>query len=67
MSKHCTLAVRKHIYTALAVFIWSESTTMAPQITLFVHGITPNPPKVAILLEELGIDYAVENRVGTAH
>ncbi|GJJ08951.1 hypothetical protein Clacol_003171 [Clathrus columnatus] len=27
------------------------------QITLFHHGIAPNPPKVAILLEELGISY----------
>ncbi|GJJ07954.1 hypothetical protein Clacol_002161 [Clathrus columnatus] len=30
---------------------------MSPQITLFHHGVAPNPPKVAILLEELGISY----------
>lgn len=36
---------------------------MAPKITLFAHGLTPNPPKVAILLEELGVEYAVESRV----
>ncbi|KIJ51477.1 hypothetical protein M422DRAFT_244640 [Sphaerobolus stellatus SS14] len=33
---------------------------MAPKVTLFAHGnIVPNPPKVAILLEELGVEYAV--------
>ncbi|GJJ07953.1 hypothetical protein Clacol_002160 [Clathrus columnatus] len=30
---------------------------MSPQVTLFHHGLAPNPPKVAILLEELGISY----------
>ncbi|GJJ09228.1 hypothetical protein Clacol_003450 [Clathrus columnatus] len=28
-----------------------------PQVTLFYHGLAPNPPKVAILLEELGVSY----------
>jgi len=36
---------------------------MAPQITLFAHGQAPNPPKVAILLEQLKIDYTVVTRV----
>lgn len=31
---------------------------MAP-ITLYGHGPTPNPSKVAILLEELGLPYKV--------
>jgi len=35
---------------------------VAPQVTLFGHSPTPNPPKVAILLEELGIDYVVDVR-----
>ena len=37
---------------------------MVPQITLFGHlGVGPNPPKVAILLEELNVDYAVKQLV----
>ncbi|KAF8583243.1 glutathione S-transferase [Ramaria rubella] len=28
-----------------------------PKVTLFVHGIGPNPLKVAILLEELNVEY----------
>jgi len=35
---------------------------MAPQVTLFVHGRAPNPPKVAIFLEELGVEYAVVSK-----
>ena len=38
---------------------------MSPQITLFAHGIAPNPPKVAILLEELNVEYAIVERVGS--
>ncbi|GJJ09219.1 hypothetical protein Clacol_003441 [Clathrus columnatus] len=30
---------------------------MSAQVTLFHHGTAPNPPKVAILLEELGVSY----------
>jgi len=36
---------------------------MPPQVTLYAMGIAPNPPKVAILLEELGIEYAVVHKV----
>ena len=36
---------------------------MAPKVTLYVHGLAPNPPKVAILLEELGVEYAVVQKV----
>jgi len=32
---------------------------MAPKVTLFAHGSTPNPLKIAIFLEELNVDYAV--------
>lgn len=39
---------------------------MTHQITLFAHGPTPNPLKVAILLEELNVDYVVENKVSQA-
>ncbi|KAF8581449.1 thioredoxin-like protein, partial [Ramaria rubella] len=35
---------------------------MAPQITLFGHTGGPNPPKIAILLEELGVEYEVDIR-----
>jgi len=36
---------------------------MAPQVTLYAAGRAPNPPKVAILLEELGIEYNVVHKV----
>ena len=36
---------------------------MSPKVTLFAHGLAPNPPKVAILLEELGIEYAIVKKV----
>ncbi|KIJ53970.1 hypothetical protein M422DRAFT_24965 [Sphaerobolus stellatus SS14] len=35
---------------------------MAPKVTLFGHGQTPNPPKIAILLEELGVEYELVNK-----
>ncbi|KAF8576955.1 glutathione S-transferase [Ramaria rubella] len=35
---------------------------MAPQITLFSHGRAPNPPKIAILMEELSIEYTLINK-----
>ncbi|KIJ51484.1 hypothetical protein M422DRAFT_26888 [Sphaerobolus stellatus SS14] len=36
---------------------------MAPQVTLFAHGnVSPGPPKVGILLEELGVEYAVVHK-----
>ncbi|KAF8587079.1 glutathione S-transferase [Ramaria rubella] len=35
---------------------------MATQITVFAHGDSPNPLKVAILLEELGLDYVPVNK-----
>jgi glutathione S-transferase len=36
---------------------------MAPKITLYGHGQTPNPLKVAILLEELNVEYDIVSRV----
>ena len=36
---------------------------MAPKVTLYVIGLAPNPPKVAILLEELGVEYAIVQKV----
>ncbi|GJJ10438.1 hypothetical protein Clacol_004664 [Clathrus columnatus] len=35
---------------------------MDPQVTVFAHGKTPNPLKVMILLEELGVKYAVKKK-----
>lgn len=35
-----------------------------PQFTLYVSGTTPNPAKIAILLEELKLPYKIINRVG---
>ncbi|KIJ27912.1 hypothetical protein M422DRAFT_37519, partial [Sphaerobolus stellatus SS14] len=35
---------------------------MSPQVTLFSNGLVPNPAKIAILLEELNIEYKVINR-----
>ncbi|KIJ27917.1 hypothetical protein M422DRAFT_37522 [Sphaerobolus stellatus SS14] len=35
---------------------------MAPQITLYSHPGSPNPVKIAILLEALKVDYEVVNR-----
>ncbi|KIJ53948.1 hypothetical protein M422DRAFT_153619 [Sphaerobolus stellatus SS14] len=32
---------------------------MDPKVILYAHGISPNPPKVAILLEELGVEYTI--------
>lgn len=32
------------------------------KITLYHHGLAPNPPKVAILLEELGVSYNLVKR-----
>ncbi|KAF8582363.1 glutathione S-transferase [Ramaria rubella] len=32
---------------------------MAPKVTLYANGLVPNPVKVAILLEELEIEYAI--------
>ncbi|KIJ51485.1 hypothetical protein M422DRAFT_776725 [Sphaerobolus stellatus SS14] len=37
---------------------------MAPKVTLFAMGnIAPNPPKIAIFLEELGVEYAIVHKV----
>lgn len=36
---------------------------MSAKITLFAHGTTPNPCKVAVLLEELGVEYDVVQKV----
>ena len=36
---------------------------MTAKVTLFFHGITPNALKVAILLEELGVEYNLVNKV----
>jgi len=36
---------------------------MSPSVTLFAAGLAPNPLKVAILLEELGIEYEVIHEV----
>lgn len=38
---------------------------MAPKVTLFAHGGAPNPLKVSILLEELDVEYAVVQKVGS--
>ncbi|GJJ09229.1 hypothetical protein Clacol_003451 [Clathrus columnatus] len=35
---------------------------MSSKVTLFYHGQAPNPPKVAILLEELGVSYKLVNK-----
>ena len=36
---------------------------MAPKVTLFAAGIAPNPPKVAIFLEELKVEYDIVTKV----
>ncbi|KAF8583245.1 thioredoxin-like protein [Ramaria rubella] len=35
---------------------------MIPKVTLYVHSFTPNPLKIAILLEELGVEYEAVQR-----
>lgn len=37
---------------------------MSKPVELYVHGPTPNPIKVAIVLEELGIPYETKNPSG---
>lgn len=36
---------------------------MAHQITLFAHGRTPNPIKIAIFLEQIGVSYVLVEKV----
>ncbi|KAF8583242.1 glutathione S-transferase family protein [Ramaria rubella] len=38
---------------------------MTPKVTIFVHGLAPNPIKIAILLEELNVEYhAIKKELG---
>ena len=45
----------------------SLTITMAPKVTVFVRGVVPNPLKVLIMLEELGVEYAIIAKVGLNH
>ena len=59
--------VVQHINASINNGFNNNNTTrnMAPKVTLFAHGVAPNPPKVAILLEELGVEYKIVNKVSS--
>jgi hypothetical protein len=47
----------------LQLKVFSEQVRTMAQVTLFAHGSTPNPLKIAIILEELQVSYVIVDKV----